>query len=297
MTQQQSNQPAVATTATQTPATIFKNTLASTGVAKMFEQALGKSANQFMSGLLDLYSNDTTLQQCDSGEVIKQALKGATLGLPLVKSLGFAYLVPFFNRNTQRQEPTFIIGYKGWIQLALRSGAYKVINADVIYEGELQQADKLSGSISLDGQKTSEKVIGYFAHIVLNNGFTKTLLYTTEEMVNYAKTYSKPLAKASIESIQAAADQPYRGGNNSGKVGWMGDFHAMAIKTVLRQLIGKYGIVSIDMASAFDADTDDTPEQIANSDTTTTAQAHPIAFEEVEDTTTQPAAPEYKPSF
>ena len=120
-----------------------------------------EAARQFMASMLDLYESDSYLQGCDPIKVAIECYKAASLNLPLVKSLGYAYVVPYKN------VPTFIIGYKGYIQLALRSGQYKCINADCIYEGEEITVDRLRGTFTIGGQKTGNKAIGYFAYFQL----------------------------------------------------------------------------------------------------------------------------------
>ena len=152
-------------------------------------------------------------------------------------------------------EPTFQIGYKGLIQLALRSGQYRTINADVVYDGELRKVNRLTGEIAFDGERKSDKVIGYFCYFELINGFAKTLYMTTEQMATHAKRYSKALKndeKATVEHLLSLANLPVS--PDSTAVGWMGNFHGMAIKTVIRNLLSKYGYLSIEMQNAIASD-------------------------------------------
>jgi recombination protein RecT len=182
-----------------------------------------------------------------------EALKAAVLKLPINRALGYAYILPFKNKGVLT--PTFVIGYKGLIQLAMRTGQYRYINADVVYEGEIAGKDKLTGSIDFTGQKKSDKVIGYFAHIELLNGFRKTLYSTVEEIARHAKKYAPTLKFSkdiTVESLVKLAGKEPTG------IGWTGDFDSMAIKTVLRELLSKYGYLSIEMQSAIvqDVETD-----------------------------------------
>jgi recombination protein RecT len=162
--------------------------------------------------------------------------------------------------RTKIPTPTLVIGYKGYIQLAMRTGQYRNINADVVYEGELRQTDKLTGAIDLNGTKTSEKIVGYFAHFELINGFAKTLYMTVEEMANYAlkfaptlrPTKDKPAPK--VDELIDTAQEQAQNGPVQGQVGWKGDFNAMAQKTVLRRLLSKYGFLSIEMMNALSDD-------------------------------------------
>lgn len=207
----------------------MKGIISADSVKKQFENALADSAPLFVASVIDLYGSDKYLQKCNPGDVIKEALKAAVLRLPINKSLGFAYVIPYKN------QPQFQIGYKGLIQLAMRTGAYKYINADKLFEGELIKQDKLTGEIEI-GQPTGKKVTNYFAFIETMNGFRKTICWTKEQVVEHAKRFS----------------QSY----NSKTSPWKTDFDAMAIKTVLKALLGKYGIMSIEMTQAFVSDSD-----------------------------------------
>lgn len=178
-------------------------------------------AGAFLSSMIDLYSGDSYLQKCDPEKVALEAVKAAALHLPIIKSLGYAYVVPFKNI------PTFIIGYKGLVQLAQRTGQYKIINADVVFEGELKGFDKLSGIPDISGRRVSDKVVGYFAYFRLLNGHEHVFYMSREDMVKYAERYSPSY--------------------NSPSSPWKTEFDKMAMKTVLRQLISKWGPTSTEM--------------------------------------------------
>ncbi len=132
----------------------FKGILNSQQIRAQVKNSLKENAGAFMSSILDLYSGDTDLQKCDPEKVALECVKAASLKLPLVKSMGFAYVVPYKN------VPTFIIGYKGMIQLAQRSGQYKCINADCVYEGEALKFDRLSGMLTLPGNGQATPPLG-----------------------------------------------------------------------------------------------------------------------------------------
>lgn len=257
------------------PSELMQNALNMPAVQKQFQNALGKKASGFLTSVLSLYSGDTNLSKCEPGQVIACALKAAQLDLPVDKQLGFSYIIPYGNK------PQFIMGYKGYIQLAMRSGQYQTINTDLVYEGESTGYDKLSGMLRLDGEKTSDKVIGYFAYFKLINGFEKLFYMTTEEMAAYALRYSPSIKRGTKpETLTALAGK----GASGGGVGWFGDFDSMAKKTCLRQLISKYGILSIEMQDAVLNDTDEAPagdahtrESIIN-----TSQVVDVPFEEGE---------------
>ena len=141
----------------------FKGILNSQTIRAQIKNSLKERAGQFMSSMIDLYSSETSLQNCDPEKVAMECIKAAALDLPIVKSLGYAYVVPF------KGVPTFTIGYKGIIQLAQRTGQYQTINADMVYEGELKSKNKLSGEIDLSGEKVSDEIVGYFAYFKLLN--------------------------------------------------------------------------------------------------------------------------------
>jgi len=216
----------------------LKNILAAQSVQEQFKAVLQENAGAFVASIIDLYNTDHTLQMCDPKNVVMEALKAASLKLPINKQLGFSWIVPYKNKEGQ-YVPTFQLGYKGYIQLCMRTGAYRYINADVVYEGELVKQDKLTGEIEIDTSKrTSDKKIGYFAFIETLNGFRKTLYMSIDEVTRHAQQYSKSY-----------------GNKNSV---WTTDFDAMALKTCLRLLLSKYGIMSVEMQRAYIEDSSDT---------------------------------------
>lgn len=246
----------------KTRADIIKEAMSAQSVQEQFKNALDKNAGPFTASLIDLYVGDNKLQACDPKAVIMEALKAAVLKLPINKALGFAYIIPFNisvknpdNTYTSVPTPTFIVGYKGLIQLAMRTGQYKHINADVVYEGELGVKNKLTGEIDLSGEATSDKIIGYFCYFELLNGFSKTLYMPVEKMAAYAKRYAPTIkysADVTIEKLIALGSS----GVSGGSVGWTGDFTSMALKTVTRNLLSKYGYLSIEMQQAIVEDRD-----------------------------------------
>lgn len=250
----------------------LKRVLNADSVMTQFKNALSKNASTFVASLIDLYSSDSKLQLCDPNQVVKEALKAAVLHLPINKALGQAFIIPFYNTVTdekdnrvKKYEPVFQIGYKGLYQLAMRTGKYAIINADVVYEGELQRTSKLTGEIDVEGRKMSEKVVGYFAYIQLVDGYHKALYMSVEDMAAHAKRYSKAIAYnkgVTIDTLLNLAKLPVNA--DSTQVGWQGNFHAMAIKTVLRNLLGKYGYLTVSLqegiASDTQGDTEDMPD-------------------------------------
>ena len=226
------------------PVDLLKATINAPSIQEQFKNALGEHKDTFVASLIDLYTGDKSLQTCKPSAIIIEALRAATLRLPLNKALGFAYIVVYnnsvkvTNEQTGREEwikvptPTFIPGYKGHIQLAMRTGQYRTINADVVYEGEVRKVNKLTGEIAFDGEKTSDKIIGYFCYFELLNGFSKTLYVTVEDMAAYAKRYSPSVKKeTTVAQLIAKANDGIIGK----KVGWEGNFNDMALKTVIRR--------------------------------------------------------------
>ena len=196
-----------------------------------FRNILAENAGAFMASIIELYQSDGDLQKCDPNRVVLEALKAATLKLPINKQLGFAYIIPYNN------VPTFQLGFRGLIQLAQRSGQYRYINADVVCEGESVNYNRITGMLEISGTAKSETPVGYFAYFQLLNGFEKCVYWTREKVEAHAKRYSKAWSKA---------DSP-----------WHTNFDAMALKTVLKTIISKYGVMSVEFANAIANDSVD----------------------------------------
>lgn len=261
-----------ALTPTQVGVMNFTKSINSSYVQNQLKQVLGKNAGTFATSLVEVFTNDTRLQKCEQKKVIQEAIKAATLKLPLNKQLGYAYILVFNNWDKAQRKsvptPQIVLGYKGYIQLAMRTGQYKNINADIVYEGEMVGRDKLSGAIDLSGDKISEKVVGYFAHFETVNGFSKTLFMSLGEMAGYALKFSPSFKRnaeenplPTVDALCDMANDQAVNGPQQGKVGWEGDFNSMAIKTVLRRLLSKYGYLSIEMMSALAEDESSAVEQ------------------------------------
>lgn len=198
----------------------LKGMLESPAYKKKFEEMLGKKAAGFMSSIIAVTNNNNYLMKADPATVIGAAAQAAMLDLPINQSLGFAYIVPY------KGAAQFQLGYKGYIQLAQRSGQYVDIGAKTVYEGELEYENRLLDKFKF-GNRTSDKVIGYLAYFRLTNGFEKMLFMTLDEMQAHAKKYS----------------QNYKGGTDK----WgLADFNVMAEKTVLKRLLSKFGPLSIE---------------------------------------------------
>lgn len=210
---------------------------------KLLQNTLKENAGSFSASIIDLYNSDKTLQECDPRQVMGEALKAASLKLPINKQLGFAYVIPYRDYKSGMQIPQFQLGYKGMIQLCMRTGSYKYINAGEVYEGELVKIDKLTGEVDLSGEAVSDKIVGYFAYMETVNGFKKAFYWTKEKTIAHANKYSKS----------------YKNGNAI----WKDNFDEMAIKTVLRNLLSHYGIMSVELIQAF---TDESAEYSSTAD-------------------------------
>lgn len=198
----------------------LKGMLESPAYKKKFEEMLGKKAAGFMSSIIAVTNNNNYLMKADPATVIGAAAQAAMLDLPINQSLGFAYIVPY------KGAAQFQLGYKGYIQLAQRSGQYIDIGAKTVYEGELEYENRLLDKFRF-GERTGDKVIGYLAYFRLTNRFEKMLFMTLDEMQAHAKKYS----------------QNYKGGTDK----WgLADFNVMAEKTVLKRLLSKFGPLSIE---------------------------------------------------
>lgn len=277
------------------PIDMMKTFVNAPSVQEQFQNALGDHKDAFVASLIDLFTGDKSLQTCKPSAIIAEALRAATLRLPLNKALGFAYIV-VFNNSVKNADgtwskvptPTFVPGYKGYIQLAMRTGQYRTINADFVYEGEMRKVSKLTGEIALDGEKKSDKIVGYFCYFELLNGFSKTLFVSVEDMAAYALRYSpsfkgrnKPTVDALVKAAQA--------NQASTKVGWEGNFNDMALKTVIRRLLSKYGYLSVEMQSALAKDVEDAQASrndiIAESANAQTVNVDSVQYEEVTEET------------
>lgn len=204
----------------QKEAKTLKGMLEMPAYKNKFNEMLGKKAAGFMSSIIAVANNNKLLAKAEPSTVIGAAAQAAMLDLPINQSLGFAYIVPY------KGAAQFQLGYKGYIQLAQRSGQYVDIGAKTVYEGELEYENRLLDKFKF-GERTGDKVIGYLAYFRLTNGFEKMLFMELNEMIAHAKKYSKS----------------YSGGTEK----WgLAEFDVMAEKTVLKRLLSKYGPLSIE---------------------------------------------------
>lgn len=215
-----------------------------------------KIRNRFIADISTVVSNNPALQDCDSGTILSAGFMAQSLNLSMSTQLGQCYLVPFNDRKNNRKVAQFQIGYKGYIQLAMRSGQYRDINVCEVREGELAEFDPLRGfTFNWDRNyisRKSKKVIGYVAYFQLLNGFEKQIYYDYQEMLDHADTYSSAFSKEAYERLQKGLIPQ----NELWKYSsfWYKDFNGMAFKTALRQIISKWGPMSIEMQEAYKKD-------------------------------------------
>lgn len=201
-----------------------------------------KRAARFVTALTSAVTTNPALQECEASTIVSAALLGESLNLSPSPQLGQYYLVPFNDTKNGRKVSSFILGYKGYLQLAIRSGYYKKINVLPIKEGELISYDPLEEVVEvklIDDETAREKAktVGYYAMFEYTNGFRKAMYWSREKMEAHAMAYSKGYAA------------------KKGYTFWEKDFDAMAQKTMLRQLISKWGIMSVEMQTAYEKDT------------------------------------------
>jgi recombination protein RecT len=201
----------------------------------------GKDGQRFISAIVSAVNTNPVLQECTNQSILSGALLGESLKLSPSPQLGHYYLVPF-NDAKKGKVAQFQLGYKGYIQLAIRSGQYKKLNVMAIKEGELEYFDPLNEDIKINlmvenwDKREETPTIGYYAFFELVNGFRKAIYWSKAQMESHATKYSPG----------------YRA--KKGYTFWEKDFDGMAYKTMLRQLISKWGIMSIDLQTAFEGD-------------------------------------------
>ena len=229
--------------ATQAQRPKFSVMISTPGYQKMINNTLRdpKKAQRFVASITSAVATNPALQECDPATILSGALLGESLNLSPSPQLGQYYLVPFNNTKKGCKDAQFQLGYKGYIQLALRSGYYKHLNVIAVKAGELVHFDPLTEEVEVNLNpdelaREDSATVGYLAMFEYLNGFRKTIYWSREKMENHALRYSKGYAA------------------KKGYTFWEKDFDAMAFKTMLRQLISKWGVMSIDLQTAFEAD-------------------------------------------
>ena len=248
--------------AQQSVNTMLNGILDGEKMRRRFEELLGKRTPQFLSSLVSMINDNKDLQEAfyqSPMSVIKSALQAATYDLPIDPTLGYAYIVPFNNSYKdaetgqwmKKKQATFVIGYKGLVQLCLRTGAYQCVpDAVDVREGELVSYDRLTGDavfnwIEDEDERENRPIIGYAGYFRLKNGAEKTIYMTVKQIKKH--------------------EEKNRKGSSMGK-GWREDFDAMARKTVIRRLCGKYALMSIEYQDSASRDTMNAATALAQQD-------------------------------
>ena len=217
----------------------------------------GKDGQRFISAVISAVSVNPGLTECDHATILSAALLGECLKLSPSPQLGQYYLVPYNDKKRNTKVAQFQLGYKGYIQLAIRSGYYKKLNVLAIKEGELIRFDALNEEIEVkliedDTAREQAKTIGYYAMFEYTNGFRKAMYWSRAKMMVHADTYVPAFSAAKYQDLLDGKIPQSEMWKYSSF--WYKDFDGMAYKTMLRQLISKWGIMSIEMQQAMDSD-------------------------------------------
>ncbi len=252
----------------QRPTTIMQNKpkfsamLQTNAFQKSLHNAMGnpKEIQKFTAAITSVVSTNPQLEECEASTILSAALCGHALALPPSPQLGLYYMVPFKDRKNNRTVATFVLGYRGYNQLAIRSGQYKRLNVIEIKEGELLGWDPLTEEINVkfiddDATREATETVGYYAYFRYVNGFEKAIYWTKDKMKQHAMKYSAGYAN----DVKKGTSFTF----------WAKDFDSMAKKTMLRQLISKWGVMSVEMQNAYIADgavidKDGNPESYSN---------------------------------
>lgn len=223
----------------------FNQTITSPTAQKYLDDLLHEKKGQFVNNLTALVANKTELQECEPFTLMFAALKATALDLPIEPSLGMAHVIPYKNKKKGVTEAQFQIGYKGFQQLALRTGQYKRINTTEVRQGEIGKRNRLTGEIEWhwiedEAERLKAPIVGYVNYFVLLNGFESTFYMSKEEMEAHAMHYSQ-----TYKSTTAYIKEQSK---------WTTDFDAMAKKTVVKLNLSKNGVLSVELADAIQAD-------------------------------------------
>lgn len=251
----------------------FQSFMKSPVVVRNITETLGSEtkSKKFIASLISSVSTNPALSECDQASIVSAALLGEALNLSPSPQLGHYYMVPFNDKKNSAKKATFQLGYKGYIQLAIRSGQYKRINVVAVKEGELIGYNPFDEQIDVEPImdetiRENTPTVGYYAIFELVNGFRKAIYWSKEKMLYHADRYSQAFHKdegtvnTQNGTVKRVSFEDFESGNYDPRTEWLyssfwyKDFDGMAYKTMLRQLISKWGIMSIDMQQAFTND-------------------------------------------
>lgn len=236
----------------------FNNLIGSDMMRVKIHQMVGKTDSQeFITSITSAVNNNPALAECDAQTIISAALLGQSLHLKPSPQLGYFYMVPFNNKKKGCKEAQFQIGYKGYLQLAIRTGEYLDIDAIEIREGEYKGRNRLTGKPEFefeddDSLRENLPVVGYMAYFEMKNGYIKRLYWSKEKMLKHADEYSQAFNLQKYKELQAGQIPQ----NELWKYSsfWYKNFDEMAKKTMLRQLLSKHGLLSTEMQRAVESD-------------------------------------------
>lgn len=216
------------TVATQQQATGLKAMLGNENIKKRFEEVLGSKAPAFISSIISATSTNKMLQECDPNSIIGAAAIAATLDLQINPSLGFAHIVPYNTQDGKKAQ--FQMGWKGYVQLAIRTGQYKTMDVKEVYSSQIISTNKMTGIPDFDFSKEGGEIVGYMAYYELVTGFEKVVYWNVAKIQAHGKKYSKSYS------------------NQYGQ--WQQNFDGMAKKTLVKHLLSTWGIMSVEMQKA-----------------------------------------------
>ena len=243
----------------------------------------GKNGTRFISSIISAVNANASLQECTNASILSAALLGESLNLSPSPQLGQYYMVPFKNNNAGVKVAQFQLGYKGYIQLAIRSGQYKKLNVLAIKEGELINFNPLDEEIEVkliadEAEREKAETIGYYAMFEYTNGFKKAMYWSKEKMKAHAIKYSQGYAA----DVKKGTKWTF----------WSKDFDGMAYKTMLRQIISKWGIMSIDMQNAMESDMAVIHEDGTKDYVDTVSEENIVADQDLQETAEETPEPE-----
>ena len=252
----------------------FSAMISTPGYQKLINNTIQdpKRAQRFVAAITSAVATNPALQECDPTTILSGALLGESLGLSPSPQLGQYYLVPYWNKKKGCNDAQFQLGYKGYVQLALRSGYYKRLNVIAVKAGELIHYDPLTEDVEFkviwnEEEREKAATVGYLAMFEYLNGFRKIIYWSKEKMLAHADKYSPAFSrdgqtiKSKNGTYHKVSFADFEAGNYPKQDEWLyssfwyKNFDAMAFKTMLRQLISKWGIMSIDLQTAFEQDT------------------------------------------
>lgn len=235
----------------------FSAFMTAPNIKARINEVVGKNAQSFMTSIVSAVSANPTLQECEPASILSAAFLGEGLKLSPSPQLGQYYMVPYDNKKAGVKQAQFQLGYKGYIQLAIRSGYYKKINVLAIKQGELIRFDPLNEDIEVNliddyEEREARETIGYYAMFEYTSGFRKAIYWPKSKMLCHADRFSKAFSKESYKKLLSGQIPEKDMWKYSSF--WYKDFDAMAYKTMLRQLISKWGVMSVDLQKAYEAD-------------------------------------------